>query len=120
MVDEKPALPFGSFLFPRIFQAFRMSIQPSKLAIAFAAVTMISIVGGIMDLSRTVIVDLGYTRAALRDGCGPPQESRHHRTGHLPAARCQPEAELHRIEKGFHRAGESDRGLPYALAFRRQ
>jgi len=55
MVDEKPVLSLGSLLLTRIFQAFRMAIQPSKLALAFAAVTIIALTGGIMDLSRTVV-----------------------------------------------------------------
>ena len=38
MVDEKGSvLPLGSFLFPKIFQAFRMSIQPTKLILALLA-----------------------------------------------------------------------------------
>ncbi len=56
MVDEKPVLPLSGLLFPRIFQAFRLAIQPSKLAIAFAAVTVIGLTGWTMDQSRTVIV----------------------------------------------------------------
>lgn len=56
MVDEKePVLPLGSFLFPRIFQAFRMSIQPTKLILAFLALAAICLTGGIMDLSNTVV-----------------------------------------------------------------
>jgi len=55
MVDEKSVLPLGSFLFPRIFQAFRMAIGPSKVSIAFAALTIICLTGWIMDLSRTVV-----------------------------------------------------------------
>lgn len=66
MVDEEPVLPLGSFLFPRVFQAFRMAIGPSKLAIAFATVIILAVAGGIMDLSRTVIVDLGYSSAPSR------------------------------------------------------
>ena len=41
---------FDSVLFPKIFQAFRMAIQPSKLIIAFLAVAIICLVGWIMDL----------------------------------------------------------------------
>jgi hypothetical protein len=55
MVDEKPILPLSGFLFPRIFQAFRMAIEPSKLAIAFIAVTLICLTGWTMDLTRTVV-----------------------------------------------------------------
>ncbi|MCU0913643.1 MAG: hypothetical protein MUC88_03660 [Planctomycetes bacterium] len=71
MVDEKEfALPHGSFLFPRVFEAFRLAVRPSQLALAFAAVTIIGLAGWIMDLSRTVIVVGDYKvprpRADLR------------------------------------------------------
>jgi len=53
MVDEKgPVLPFGSFLFPRLFQAFRMSIQPTKLILAFLALATICLAGRVMDFSQ--------------------------------------------------------------------
>ena len=55
--DKKPVISFGSFLFPRIFQSFRMSIQPSKLVLAFAAVATVCVAGWIMDLSQTVVVN---------------------------------------------------------------
>ena len=42
-----------NFLFPKIFQTFRMAIQPSKLIIAFLAVTVICVAGRIMDLIIT-------------------------------------------------------------------
>lgn len=41
---------FDTVLFPKIFQAFRMAIQPSKLIIAFLAVAIICLAGWIMDL----------------------------------------------------------------------
>ncbi|MBN2129016.1 MAG: hypothetical protein JW741_05940 [Sedimentisphaerales bacterium] len=57
MVDEKgPVLPFGSLLFPRLFQAFRMSIQPTKLILAFLALATICLAGRVMDFSQTVVV----------------------------------------------------------------
>jgi hypothetical protein len=57
MVDQsEPVLPLGSFLFPRISQAFRLSIQPSKLAIAFLALATICLTGWVMDLGRSVVV----------------------------------------------------------------
>lgn len=57
MVDEKePVLPLGSFLFPAIFRSFRMAIQPSKLLLAFAALTVICLTGWVMDLNPTVAV----------------------------------------------------------------
>ncbi len=47
-----------SFMFTRIFQTFRMAIHPSKLAIAFAAVALICLVGTIMDFAtKSVIVE---------------------------------------------------------------
>ncbi len=51
-------LPFESFLFPRIFQAFRMSIQPTKLILAFLAVAAICLAGRVMDVGQTVVVKL--------------------------------------------------------------
>lgn len=44
-------LPLDNFLFPRIFQAFRMSIQPTKLIIALCALALICLTGRIMDLA---------------------------------------------------------------------
>jgi hypothetical protein len=52
---KEPPKFFDSFLFPKIFQAFRMAIQPSKLIIAFASLAVICLSGWIMDFSRTVI-----------------------------------------------------------------
>jgi hypothetical protein len=50
MVEERePALPLGSFLFPRIFQTFRMSIQPTKLILAFLALAAVCLTGCLMD-----------------------------------------------------------------------
>ena len=50
---------FGNLLFPRIFQTFRMAIQPSKLIIAFLAVGVICLAGWIMDFTQTVVVTPG-------------------------------------------------------------
>ena len=41
---------FENLLFPKIFQSFRMAIQPSKLIIAFMAVAVVCLSGWIMDL----------------------------------------------------------------------
>jgi hypothetical protein len=49
-------------LFPKIFQAFRMSIQPTKFIITFTALAVISLAGWLMDFSKTVSV--------ARDGNG--------------------------------------------------
>jgi len=46
---------FDSPLFPRIFQTFRMAIQPSKIIIAFLAIAIICLAGWLMDFSRTVV-----------------------------------------------------------------
>jgi len=46
---------FDKCLFPKIFQTFRMAIQPSKLIIAFAAMATICLAGWIMDFSKTVV-----------------------------------------------------------------
>ncbi len=54
--DKEPVLPLGSFLFPRIFQAFRMAIQPTKLLLAFLALTAVCLTGRVMDLNKTVVV----------------------------------------------------------------
>jgi len=54
--DREPVLPFGSFLFPRVFRAFRMSIQPTKLILAFLALAVICLTGRIMDVNKTVSV----------------------------------------------------------------
>ncbi len=54
---KERTLPLDSFLFPRIFQAFRISIQPTKLIIALCALAIICLTGWIMDLaSRSVVV----------------------------------------------------------------
>jgi len=47
--QQSPQL-FGNFLFPKIFQTFRIAIQPSKLIIAFLAIAIICLAGWIMDL----------------------------------------------------------------------
>jgi hypothetical protein len=44
-----------NLLFPKIFQTFRMAIQPSKLIIAFVSLAVICLSGWIMDFSRPVI-----------------------------------------------------------------
>jgi hypothetical protein len=45
-----------NFLFPKIFQTFRMAIRPGKLLIALSAVAIICLAGWLMDLSKTVVV----------------------------------------------------------------
>lgn len=48
---------FQNLLFPKIFQTFRMAIQPSKLIIAFLAVAIICLAGWLMDLNKTVVAN---------------------------------------------------------------
>ena len=53
--NESPQL-LVNFLFPKVFQSFRMAVQPSKLFIAFLAVAALYVAGSIMDLSKPVVV----------------------------------------------------------------
>ena len=46
---------FDDLLLPRIFQAFRMSIQPTKLLIALSALAIICLAGWLMDKGKTVV-----------------------------------------------------------------
>ena len=55
--EKQPTQVFENLLFPKIFQAFRMAIQPSKLIIAFLAIAIICLAGWIMDFSNSVVVD---------------------------------------------------------------
>ncbi len=68
MVGEKQfSQVLDNFLFPKIFQTFRMAIQPSKLIIAFGAVAVICLAGWIMDFSRTVIATSTYTQGTATE-----------------------------------------------------
>jgi len=53
--EKQSTQVFENLLFPKIFQSFRMAIQPSKLIIAFLAVAIICLAGWIMDFSKTVV-----------------------------------------------------------------
>ena len=56
MVSEKESFQlFDNLLFPKIFQTFRMAIQPTKLIIVFSALAVICLAGWIMDFSKTVV-----------------------------------------------------------------
>jgi len=55
MSAEQPNQIFDKLLFPKIFQAFRIAIQPSKLIIAFLATAIICLAGWLMDFSKTVV-----------------------------------------------------------------
>jgi hypothetical protein len=56
MADNQEAVQFfDNFLFPKIFQSFRMAVQHTRLIIAFLAVVTICFAGWVMDLTRTVV-----------------------------------------------------------------
>ncbi len=59
---------FGNVLFPKIFQTFRMAIQPGKLIIAFAALAIICLAGWIMDFSKTVVATSGTSASMAVPG----------------------------------------------------
>ena len=48
--EQQSSHLFGDFLFLKIFQTFRIAIQPSKLIIAFLTIAIICLAGWIMDL----------------------------------------------------------------------
>ncbi len=53
---KEPSKFIDELLFPKIFQTFRMAIQPTKFIITFSALVIISLAGWLMDLSKTVCV----------------------------------------------------------------
>jgi hypothetical protein len=55
-----------NILFLKIFQTFRMAIQPSKLIIAFLAVATICLAGWIMDFSNTVVAEKSSQGKVIR------------------------------------------------------
>jgi hypothetical protein len=59
--EKESSQVFEKLLFPKIFQTFRMAIQPSKLVIAFLALAVICLAGWIMDFSNTVVAKDGTT-----------------------------------------------------------
>ncbi|HLB74520.1 MAG TPA: hypothetical protein VJJ98_10910 [Sedimentisphaerales bacterium] len=57
MVSKKQALQLSdSFLFPKLFQAFRIAVGPGKLMVALLGLIVICLAGYVMDFSRTVVV----------------------------------------------------------------
>jgi len=57
MSNENQSLEvYRNLLFPKIFQTFRMAIQPNRLIVALAALAVICLAGWIMDFSKTVVV----------------------------------------------------------------
>lgn len=63
MVSEEETKQFSNnFLFPKIFQSFRIAIHPTKLTIGFSAIIMIWLSGWLMDLSKTVVISPNKTR----------------------------------------------------------
>jgi len=59
VTGKEPSQLFDDFVFPKIFQTFRMSIQPTKLIIASVALAVICLTGWIMDFSKTVVTTKG-------------------------------------------------------------
>jgi len=59
VTSKEPSQLFDDFIFPKIFQTFRMSIQPTKLIITSVALAVICLAGWIMDFSRTVVTTKG-------------------------------------------------------------
>jgi hypothetical protein len=55
--EKESSQVLENLLFPKIFQTFRMAIQPSKLIIGFLAIAIICLAGWIMDFSKTVVTD---------------------------------------------------------------
>ncbi|MBN2272215.1 MAG: hypothetical protein JXN61_16505 [Sedimentisphaerales bacterium] len=57
MVSKKQPLQLSdSFLFPKLFQAFRIAVGPGKLMVALLGLIVICLAGRVMDLRRTVVV----------------------------------------------------------------
>ena len=57
-----------NLLFPKIFQTFRMAIQPSKLIIALSALAVICLAGWLMDHTRkTVIATTSNTQGTVTE-----------------------------------------------------
>ena len=52
---KESAQLLDDLVFPKIFQTFRMSIQPTKLIITSVALAIICLAGWIMDFSKTVV-----------------------------------------------------------------
>lgn len=55
--DENTSKITDKLLFTRLFQTFRIAIQPSKLIIALAAIAVICFAGSIMDAGKTVAAE---------------------------------------------------------------
>lgn len=57
MASEKPPERLSDyFMFPKLFQAFKMAVQPGKLIVALLGLAAICLAGFVMDLSGTVVV----------------------------------------------------------------
>lgn len=57
MVSEKQSLQLSdNFMFPKLFQSFRIAVAPGKLTVALLGLIAISLAGYVMDFSATVVV----------------------------------------------------------------
>lgn len=66
--EKEPSQIFDNLLFPKVFQTFRMAIQPTKLIIAFMAVVTICLAGWIMDMvSNTVVATPSYAQGTVTE-----------------------------------------------------
>ena len=54
--SNESSIVLGNLLFPKIFQTFRMAVQPTKLIITSLALAIICLAGWLMDFSKTVAV----------------------------------------------------------------
>ncbi|MHC4158952.1 MAG: hypothetical protein ACYSSO_07715, partial [Planctomycetota bacterium] len=57
--EEQSSQIFENLLFPKIFQTFRMAIQPTKLIIALLALAVICLAGWILDFTESVAATPG-------------------------------------------------------------
>ena len=78
MEKEKNVQVFDNFLFPRIFETFRVAINFKNLIIGLGAITVICLVGKIMDAGGTVAATSagGRTITELHVYLSNPEEER--------------------------------------------
>jgi len=65
---KESAQLLDDLVFPKIFQTFRMSIQPTKLIITSVALGVICLAGWIMDFSKTVVATKGTKTVVTTKG----------------------------------------------------
>ncbi len=81
MNEENPVRQlFNELLFLNIFRSFRIAIQPTKLIIAFLAVTSLWLLGMVLDLNKSVVTMPNVTRAEIVSYTGPKLLASQHPT----------------------------------------